>query len=57
LDIIIFLGVIAIPEIIYHQITKEDKFLVICSDGVWEFIENKDAMHMVSPFYTKNMPD
>jgi len=31
--------------------------MVICSDGVWEFLENNDVTNMVSPFYLKNMPD
>lgn len=40
-------GVIEEPEILHHQITKgirqkylENKFLVIASDGLWEFISN-----------------
>ena len=36
-------GVISIPEIIQHKVTKEDELLVLASDGVWEFIDNDEV--------------
>ncbi len=36
-------GVISVPEIIEHKITKKDLFAVWASDGVWEFVSNEDA--------------
>ncbi len=32
----------------------EDKFLIVASDGVWEFIESIDVVKIVSPFYESN---
>jgi serine/threonine protein phosphatase PrpC len=34
------IGVTANPEIIAHNLSAEDKFLVIASDGIWEFLSN-----------------
>jgi serine/threonine protein phosphatase PrpC len=36
-------GVMAEPEIFEYVINKEDKMIVIASDGVWEFLENIDV--------------
>lgn len=60
-------GVTCRPGIIYSQIfilnqlemkefqiTPDDKFIIIASDGVWEFIESIDAVRMVAPFYEQN---
>lgn len=30
--------------------------IVICSDGVWEFLSNKNVMDMVSPNYKDKKP-
>ena len=30
-----------------HHITEKDKFMVICSDGVWEFLSNEDVVGIV----------
>jgi serine/threonine protein phosphatase PrpC len=44
--------------ICYSFITSTDtKFIIIASDGVWEFISNKKAANIVLPFYEKNDPD
>ena len=32
---------------------KEDKFIVIASDGVWEFLQNEDVANIVLPFFEK----
>ena len=34
-------GVSCRPELIYYNVTPEDRFLVIASDGVWEFLSNE----------------
>jgi serine/threonine protein phosphatase PrpC len=34
-------GVIPDPEVQEHHISKRDKFMVLASDGVWEFIESQ----------------
>ena len=30
---------------------KDDKFIVIASDGVWEFLENIDVAKIVYPYF------
>lgn len=47
-------GVICIPEIMDLQLEPEDKFLVIGSDGLFEFVSNEDVVRIVVPFWTKN---
>lgn len=44
-------GVISEPEIVVHELTPMDKFLVIASDGIWEFINNQNCVKIVSEFY------
>ena len=34
-----------------------DKFIVIASDGVWEFLSNEMIARIVWPFYIKNSPE
>lgn len=36
-------GVIAEPEITEYKFHDEDKFMIIASDGVWEFIESDEV--------------
>ena len=33
-----YLGIISEPEITYNYLTNDDKYIVICSDGVWEYL-------------------
>jgi serine/threonine protein phosphatase PrpC len=51
------LGVIPEPKFIEEKIDNDTKFIVIASDGVWEFLENKAVVDIVMPFYKKNDPD
>lgn len=46
-------GVISDPEILTHTVTNEHKFLVIASDGVWEFLSNEDVVGIVAQFYSQ----
>lgn len=50
------MGVISEPEVGYFEISEEDKFIVIASDGVWEFLSNKVVVNIVVPYYLKNDP-
>ena len=36
-------GVSAIPEIMEYKITEDDKFVILASDGLWEFIESEEV--------------
>lgn len=48
-------GVTAEPEILELDLCPDDKFIVLASDGVWEFLGNDDVAKMVLPFFeTKN---
>lgn len=40
-------GVCSDPEFISHTLKKEDKFMIIASDGLWEFITSKQAVEIV----------
>jgi serine/threonine protein phosphatase PrpC len=44
-------GVTAEPETLEFTLGLNDKFLVIASDGVWEFLSNEDVANIVFPFY------
>ena len=47
-------GVIPIPEIIEYELDDKSKYMVICSDGVWEFLSNKKVMEIGNEYYMKN---
>jgi serine/threonine protein phosphatase PrpC len=51
------LGVIPEPKFIEDKVDKDTKFIVVASDGVWEFLDNKAVTNIVMPFYKKNDPD
>ena len=46
-------GVIAEPLIIEQMIGHKYKYMVICSDGVWEFLKNEDVRDLGNQFYPK----
>ena len=45
------IGVTHEPEIIQLQLEQRDKFVVIASDGVWEFIQTYEILQLVVPYY------
>ena len=47
-------GVITEPEINEYFFMEEDKFIIIASDGLWEFISSDECVLMVKDFYLKN---
>jgi serine/threonine protein phosphatase PrpC len=47
-------GVITEPEINEYFFLEEDKFIIIASDGLWEFISSDECVGMVKDFYLKN---
>jgi len=44
------LGVYAVPECANRELTPNDKFVVIASDGVWEFITSQNVIEMVTHY-------
>ena len=51
------LGVIPEPKFLEEKIDKDTKFIVVASDGVWEFLENNTVRDIVMPYYEKNDPN
>ena len=47
-------GVIPTPQIIEYDINFSSKYMVICSDGVWEFISNEQVRDLGNFFYQNN---
>ena len=45
------IGVIPDPVITEHRITKEDKFIIIASDGLWEFLSSQACVETVSNYW------
>ena len=41
------IGVVADPEGQHVKITPRDKFLILASDGVWEYVSNRQAVRFV----------
>ena len=48
-------GVISYPEIIEYNLNNHDsKYMVICSDGVWEILSNEEVMNIGNNYYKEN---
>ena len=45
------IGVTSEPEIFEYDIKIQDKFIVIASDGVWEYLSNEEVVEIVSKYY------
>ena len=44
-------GVINEPEILDIIINDNDKFIILASDGLWEFVSNEDVRDIVNKYY------
>lgn len=42
------IGVVSTPEVLMHKLTDADRFLILASDGVWEFISSQEAVDLVA---------
>lgn len=51
------IGVSSDPEVMRFDLKPEHKFMVIASDGVWEFLTNEEIGKIVWPFYIQNCPE
>ena len=47
-------GTISEPEVTEHIFKEEDKFIIIASDGLYEFIESEEVVKFVGEFYKNN---
>ena len=48
-------GVIAEPEIKRYDFSGNEKFIIIASDGIWEYISSAECVNIVKEFYEKNL--
>ena len=47
-------GVMSEPEIKEFLFDEGDKFMIIASDGIWEFISSQECIDIIKDFYDKN---
>ena len=47
-------GIIPDPGIFEYDLNKTTKFILVCSDGVWEYLNNEKAKDLGKKFYLKN---
>lgn len=38
----------ALPEVYYHRLTPNDRFLVLATDGLWEWLEPETVVRLIS---------
>ena len=48
------IGVISEPGILEYDINETTKFIVLASDGVWEFLKNETVIDIGKRFYIDN---
>lgn len=41
------------PEVTHYRLQPDDAFLILASDGVWEFIESDEAVEIVGGIFNK----
>ena len=49
-------GVVWDPEIREIELEEQDKFIVQASDGIWEFMSNREVIDIVIPYWKNNDP-
>ena len=47
-------GVIPNPQIIEYDIQSNTRYLLVCSDGVWEFLSNENVRNLANLYYANN---
>ena len=45
------IGVIPNPQFIEYNINEETKYMIVCSDGIWEFMSNEKVMEIANKYY------
>ena len=50
------IGIIPDPQIIETDFKLNINYIVVCSDGVWEFLKNDDIMNFGNKYYEDNNP-
>ena len=49
------IGVINIPEVKSYEYTGGEKFIVIATDSVWQYIDSDECVEIIKEFYEKNL--
>ena len=49
------IGVINIPEINIYEYTGNEKFIVIASESIWQFIDSDECIQIIKEFYENNL--
>ena len=47
-------GVIPNPQVIEYTVTSKTKYILMCSDGIFEFINNEEAMKIANKYYLRD---
>ena len=47
-------GTISIPDVTEYKFSSSDKFLILASDGLFEFMSNEELVNIVSEYYERN---
>lgn len=50
-------GCSCVPELIEMKLNNNSQFMIIASDGVWEFLNNQEVCKLIEPFYKKQDPE
>ena len=50
------IGIIPNPGIIEYNLSEKTKYIVVCSDGIWEFLNNESVADIGKKHYIKNDP-
>ena len=48
-------GVISQPEIKRYGFNGNEKFIILASDGIWEYITSQECVNIIKDFYEKNL--
>ena len=48
------IGVIPNPQIIEYTLGIQSRYMMACSDGIWEYINNEEVMKIANKYYLKN---
>lgn len=51
------LGVTPEPDVTWLRLGREDQFLVLASDGVWEFLPSEVVVSLVAPYWSSGNVD
>ena len=47
-------GVIPNPQIVEYTLDFQSRYMLICSDGIWEFMSNEEVMKIANKYYLRN---